>query len=81
VSDHQPQRDYASDGVDGREQIHLPGQTAVPLVTALAITVALVGLVLSWWFVAAGGALFLIAVSRWIRDVREDIESLPTERR
>jgi hypothetical protein len=80
VTDHRHNPDpYAPDGT--REQIHLPGQTVVPLATALAITLALVGLVLSWWFVAAGGALFLIAVSRWIRDVREEIESLPSERR
>jgi hypothetical protein len=64
-----------------REQIHLPGQTAVPLVMAFGITVALGGLILSWWFVAAGVVIAALALVRWIRDVREEYASLPTERR
>jgi hypothetical protein len=64
-----------------REQIHLPGPSVIPLVTAVAITVALVGLVLSWWFVIAGGVVLVIAVARWISVVRAEIASLPSERR
>jgi hypothetical protein len=52
----------------------------VPLFTAGGITLALVGLILSWWFVVAGGVITLIAVGRWIRDVRAEIASLPAER-
>jgi hypothetical protein len=64
-----------------REQIHLPGPSVIPLVTAAAITVTLVGLILSWWFVLAGGVVLAIAVGRWISLVREEVASLPTERR
>jgi hypothetical protein len=46
--------------------------------TAIGITVALVGLILAWPFVAAGGLITLISVIRWIRDVRGDIERLPS---
>jgi Cytochrome c oxidase subunit IV len=74
-----PDRDFNRDGA--REQIHLPGPSVIPLVTAAALTVTLVGLILSWWFVLAGGIILVIAVSRWIRLVREDMASLPTERR
>ncbi len=63
-----------------REQIHVPGPSLVPLVTAVGITLALLGLITTWWFVAAGIAIVVLAVGRWIRDVREDIASLPTER-
>jgi hypothetical protein len=71
--DHQP---------DGAiEEIHLPGPTLVPMFTALGIAVGLVGLILAWPFVAAGGLITLIAVVRWIRDVRSDIEELPAEPR
>ncbi len=62
------------------EQIHLPGPTLVPFFAAVGIATALVGLILSWWFVALGGVILLITVTRWIGDVRNDIASLPTER-
>jgi hypothetical protein len=52
----------------------------VPLFTAIGLTVALLGLILSWWFVVAGGIVALISIALWIRDVRRDIESLPAER-
>lgn len=74
-----PDGDFHRDGA--REQIHLPGPSVIPLVTAAALTVTLVGLILSWWFVLAGGIVLVIAVGRWIRLVREDVASLPTERR
>jgi hypothetical protein len=63
------------------EEIHLPGPSLVPLFTGAGITIALVGLILSWYFVAAGGLITLIAVVRWIRDVQADIGELPTEHR
>jgi len=63
------------------EEIHLPGPSLVPLVTAAGITLALVGLIITWWFVVAGGVIALIAIGRWIREVRAEIESLPAERR
>jgi uncharacterized membrane protein len=63
------------------EEIHLPGPSLVPLFTAIGLTVALLGLILSWWFVVAGGIVAAIAVGRWIADVRSEIESLPAERR
>jgi hypothetical protein len=66
---------------DGRrEQIHLPGPSLLPLATAAGLTVALVGLIISWIMVAAGGAIVLIAVWRWVRTVREEMDSLPAER-
>ena len=63
------------------EEIHLPAPSLVPMFTAAGITVALVGLILSWWFVVAGGVIALIAIGRWIRDVRAEIASLPADRR
>jgi hypothetical protein len=63
-----------------REQIHLPGNTLVPLYTALGITLALLGLILSWPFVAAGGAIIALSVYVWIKDAAQDYERLPRER-
>jgi hypothetical protein len=60
------------------EEIHLPKPSIVPMFTAIGITVALVGLIFAWPFVAVGGAIALISVAIWIRDVRQDIEQLPS---
>ena len=64
-----------------REQIHLPEPSLLPLITAVGITIAVVGLIFSWWFVGVGGAIFLLAGIRWVLTVREEIQSLPSERR
>lgn len=64
----------------GREEIHLPGPSILPLVTAVGITLALLGLIWSWYIVAVGGVIFLFSAVRWIRSTREDMASLPTER-
>jgi hypothetical protein len=63
------------------EEIHLPGPTLVPMFTAIGIAVTLIGLILPWPFVAAGGIVTFLSVVRWIRDVRQDIEELPADHR
>jgi type IV secretory pathway TrbD component len=63
------------------EAIHLPGPTYLPIITAVGITIAVVGVVQSWIIVAIGVVITLIAVWRWIRETREDIAELPLEHR
>jgi hypothetical protein len=60
------------------EEIHLPTPTLIPMFTAIGIALGLIGLILAWPFVAVGGAITLISVVKWIRDVRQDIDQLPT---
>jgi type IV secretory pathway TrbD component len=61
--------------------IHLPGPTYLPIITAVGITIAVVGIVQSWIIVAAGVLITVIAVVRWIRETREDIAELPLQHR
>ena len=61
------------------EQVHLPGATYLPAWTALGITIALVGVILSWVIVGIGAAIAGVAIVRWIREAREDISQLPLE--
>jgi hypothetical protein len=61
------------------EAIHLPGPTYLPAVTALGLTLAVTGVVLSWVITGIGVAIALVAVWRWIRDTRRDISELPLE--
>ena len=63
------------------EAIHLPGPTYLPIITAVGITIAVVGVVQSWFIVGIGLVITLIAVWRWIREAREDIAELPLEHR
>jgi hypothetical protein len=65
---------------DRSEQIHLPGPSLLPLFAAIGITLALLGLILSWPFVAVGVAITLVTAWRWIRAAREEYEQLPRER-
>jgi hypothetical protein len=59
------------------EAIHLPGPSYLPVLTALGIAIALVGIVITWPLVAIGLLITLIAIVRWIRETREDISGLP----
>ena len=67
-------------GNGAREQIHLPGNTLLPLYTALGIALALLGLILAWPFVAVGGAIIALSVYLWIKAAAQDYERLPRER-
>ena len=61
------------------EAVHLPGPSYLPALTAFGITLALVGIVITWALTAIGVVITVVAVSRWIRETREDISELPLE--
>ena len=61
------------------EEIHLPGDTILPLVLAIGITLVLVGLTISLFLTAAGVLISAWAGLRWIREVRRDIDELPLD--
>ena len=61
------------------EEIHLPEPSLIPILSALGVTLAVVGLVLSWAITAVGLIIVVLTTIRWIRDTRRDIEELPLE--
>jgi hypothetical protein len=61
------------------ETIHLPGPSYLPVVTAFGLTIAIVGVVLSWVIVAIGVVIAAIAIVRWIGETRQEISELPLE--
>jgi hypothetical protein len=61
------------------EAIHLPGPSYLPVLTAFGISLALVGVVISFVLTALGGLLAIVAIVRWVRDTREDMAELPLE--
>jgi hypothetical protein len=61
------------------EEIHLPGPTIIPLVTALGITFVVIGTTLGWWLSIVGGVILVVTIVRWIQDTRRDIDALPEQ--
>jgi hypothetical protein len=61
------------------EEVHMPAPSALPLMNAAALAIAIVSLTISWWLVAGALVVFLGTAIRWIRDVRRDIADLPLE--
>ena len=71
--------DFENDVPPAGEDIHLPGQSVLPLLSAVAITCMVIGLTISWWFSIFGVVLFVITTFIWVRDTRRDIDELPEE--
>jgi hypothetical protein len=61
------------------EEIHLPGPSLLPLLSALSITAMVIGTTISWYLSIAGLILFLVTTVRWIRDTSRDIDELPED--
>ena len=59
------------------EPIHLPDPSYIPVIVAFGVTIAVVGVVMSWFVFGLGVAITLVAVVRWVRDTRRDISELP----
>ncbi len=61
------------------EEIHLPGPTLIPFVSAIGITLMVIGTTIDWIFAAIGAVIFIVTTVMWIRDTRHDVAALPEE--
>ncbi|HYM46129.1 MAG TPA: hypothetical protein VES65_08235 [Solirubrobacteraceae bacterium] len=61
------------------EEIHLPGPTILPVLTALGITLLLVGITTMIELTVIGAVLTIVCVVRWIKQTRHDIDELPLD--
>ncbi len=61
------------------EELHIPGPTLIPFLSAIGITLIVVGTTINWIFSAVGAVIFIITSIRWIRDTHRDIGALPEE--
>lgn len=61
------------------EEIHLPGPSILPLLTAVGITLALVGVTTFIEFTIVGVIMTVWAVGCWIKDTRREIDELPLD--
>jgi hypothetical protein len=63
------------------EEIHLPEPSLVPILNAVGVALALVGLTITYFLTAVGLVLFLVTLVRWVRTTKQDISALPAEHR
>jgi hypothetical protein len=61
------------------EEIHLPGPSILPVLTALGITLALIGVTTFIELTIIGGVLTIGCLVRWIQDTRREVDELPLE--
>ncbi len=61
------------------EEIHLPGPSLLPLMSAIGITLIVVGTTLTLILSVIGLIIFLVTTVIWIKDTRRDIDELPDE--
>ncbi len=61
------------------EQVHLPGPSYLPVVVAAGVTLAVVGVVISFFVLALGLIITVVGIVRWVRETREDMAELPRE--
>jgi hypothetical protein len=61
------------------EEIHLPGPSILPLLTAVGITLALVGVTTMIELTIIGVPLTVWCVWRWVKETRHEIDELPNE--
>jgi Flp pilus assembly protein TadB len=71
--------EYEDKAPPAGEDIHLPGPSILPLLSAVAITCMVIGLTISWWFSIFGVVLFVTTTVIWVRDTRRDIDELPEQ--
>jgi hypothetical protein len=61
------------------EEIHLPGPSILPVLTALGITLTLIGITTFIELTIIGGVLTIGCVLRWIKDTRREVDELPLD--
>ena len=63
------------------EDIHLPGPTYLPVIVAVGVAVALVGIPFNFAAFLLGMVTWIVAAVLWIRSAREEMAELPLEHR
>ena len=61
------------------EEIHLPGPSILPVLTALGLTLALIGVTTFIELTVVGVVLSVCCIVRWIKDTRREVDELPLD--
>jgi hypothetical protein len=61
------------------EEVHLPGPTVLPALTAVGITLLLIGLTTFIELTVIGALLTIGCAIRWVKDTRREVDELPLD--
>lgn len=61
------------------EEIHMPAASLLPIINAVGLSLAIVGVTLSVAVTVFGLAVFLISTGIWIVKARREMDELPAE--
>ncbi|HTZ85166.1 MAG TPA: hypothetical protein VMB05_00730 [Solirubrobacteraceae bacterium] len=61
------------------EEIHLPGPSILPVLTAVGITLLLVGITTFIELSVVGAVMTIWCIVRWVKDTREETNELPLD--
>jgi O-antigen ligase len=73
------ERDQSFEAPPAGEQIHVPTPSILPVLNAVGLSTAIVGITISLIVVIAGLLLFAGTASVWIAGARRELEELPLE--
>jgi O-antigen ligase len=71
--------DIANEAPPAGEQIHLPNPSILPLLNAVGLSIAIIGIPISLVLVIPGLVLFFVTAAIWIRGARQEMDELPLD--
>ena len=71
--------DHPGQAPPAGEQLHLPGPSIKPFMTAIAITLIVIGTTINIILSIVGLIALVIIVLLWVGDTRRDVAELPEE--
>ena len=73
------ERDDIVEAPPAGEQIHLPEPSILPVLNAVGLSIAIIGIPISLVLVVPGLVLFFVTAAIWIASARRDFDELPLD--
>jgi O-antigen ligase len=73
------EHDDIMDAPPAGEQIHMPEPSLLPVLNAVGISIAIIGIPISLILVIPGLVLFLVTAAIWIASARREFDDLPLD--
>ena len=71
--------DIAEEAPPVGEELHLPNPSLLPLLNAIGLALAIIGIPISLILVIPGLVLFAVTAAIWIRSARHEMDELPLD--
>jgi hypothetical protein len=73
------ERDDILEAAPAGEQIHLPDPSILPVLNAVGLSIAIIGIPISLVVVIPGLVLFFVTAAIWIKHARREFDELPLD--